>query len=262
MGDIGIDDDRSRRPRRRGRGPPYLVQGSQGRWSFTAERQALHDKIIMDALAGKTAVEDPVFNVLGGGPTAGKSTMVDSDFGEKLRDDPNTVMVNADDLKAKLPEYQAGDRQRGTPRRPASSTRRVSIWRRGRRRPRSSSASRDSGRHRGQRAVQAAPQTRAASAAGYRVEGHYVTVPTDIAVERANARGRENGPLRARERWCAAPTPGSAQPSRRCLGDFDAVDLFDTRGEHHEPGDAVARRVAAPSTIENLWDEFVAKGRA
>ncbi len=72
---------------------------------YTPERQALHDKLVADILAHTTPVEHPVAYFLGGGPAAGKTTLVKSG---RLGDLANVATVAADDIKALLPEYQAG----------------------------------------------------------------------------------------------------------------------------------------------------------
>jgi predicted ABC-type ATPase len=65
------------------------------------ERQALHDKIVADALQGMTPVDHPVATFLGGGPASGKSSVM----GHGIK---NTVMIAADDIKALFPEYKEG----------------------------------------------------------------------------------------------------------------------------------------------------------
>jgi len=71
--------------------------------SFTPERQALHNKIKEKILAGRTPVKDPVAYMMGGGPAAGKSSMLRSG-GVKVPE--NTVLIDSDAIKAELPEYQ------------------------------------------------------------------------------------------------------------------------------------------------------------
>lgn len=81
-----------------------------GKWK--PERLALHTKIADKFFKGKTEVEHPTAYIMGGGPAAGKSTMV-----AKLDVDPNHVAVAPDDILPDLPEYRemhaAKDRNAG-----------------------------------------------------------------------------------------------------------------------------------------------------
>ena len=69
---------------------------------LTPEREALHKKIIDDALKGKIPVEGQATRtMLGGGPASGKSSVMNPD----TIDDPNSVTVDPDFFKTKLPGY-------------------------------------------------------------------------------------------------------------------------------------------------------------
>ena len=73
--------------------------------NLTPERAALHKQIIDDYLAEKTPVEGQAEMVMmGGGPASGKSSTIKSGK-VVLPDEENTVMVNPDDIKEKLPGY-------------------------------------------------------------------------------------------------------------------------------------------------------------
>ncbi len=82
---------------------------ADGTW--TAERQQLHDAIINKKLEGFTRVENPITTVMGGGPASGKSTMMKKIAGlpreSKLTGiPPNTVLIDVDDLRTLLPEFK------------------------------------------------------------------------------------------------------------------------------------------------------------
>ncbi len=79
---------------------PYLTADGH----FTADRQALHDRIVSNALAGSTPVENPHMVMMGGGPASGKTAMVDSGA---VRLPDNAVSINPDDIKNQIPEVQA-----------------------------------------------------------------------------------------------------------------------------------------------------------
>lgn len=259
LGDIGVDEARAR-DLHGGSAMAHLIHDPDGTYRFTPERQALHDQIVNEALAGKTPAEgQPVYHVLGGGPAAGKSTYVDSDAGVRLRDD-NTVMINADDVKTQLPEYQQMMAERN---------------------PNAANFAHEESSYLVARIQAAAFENRlnatldgtgdnapaklrskinAARAAGYRVEGHYVTVPTDVAVQRANARGAQTGRY-VPESVIRGTHSGVSRTLPEVYSDFDAVDLYDTRGNSLEH--VMSWRDGSFTVHDNgLWDEFVAKGAA
>lgn len=72
--------------------------------NITPERAALH-KAIEDAhFVGKEPVDNPTATIMGGGPASGKSTM------ESTMDvDPNTVRVDPDKIRVKLPEWDESE---------------------------------------------------------------------------------------------------------------------------------------------------------
>jgi predicted ABC-type ATPase len=72
-----------------------------GLWN--PQRSAMHDQVIAAMVEGKVPPKDraPVAHVLGGGTASGKTTMSRSILG----DDPNTLRVDPDEMKTKIPEY-------------------------------------------------------------------------------------------------------------------------------------------------------------
>jgi predicted ABC-type ATPase len=235
----------------------HVTKGPDGSYAFTPERQALHDEIINRHLEGKTPAEGtPVYNVLGGGSAAGKSTFVNSDAGAALRD-RNTVIVNADDIKADLPEYQqmfdAGDLNAANfvheessylaaRLQAASFENRLNVTLDG--------------------VGDGAPaklrgKINTARGAGYQVRGHYVTVPTDVAVTRVNTRAAQTGRL-VPEAVVRGNHAGVSRTLSETYRDFDSVDLFDTRTTLAP----VMSWQNGSFTVHDggLWDEFVAKG--
>jgi len=81
--------------------------------TFTPERQALHDEIREEMLAKATPVDEPVVYIMGGGPAAGKSSMI-----SKLDIPVNHVGSDPDYIKTQLPEFaeeaEAGNTAAGT----------------------------------------------------------------------------------------------------------------------------------------------------
>lgn len=82
-------------------------QTDQG-FQYDPERVArYHEPYYAKQTDGAKAVAEPEFRVMGGGPASGKSSVIRS--GDVHLPDGH-VMVNADDAKEMLPEYQAGVR--------------------------------------------------------------------------------------------------------------------------------------------------------
>jgi predicted ABC-type ATPase len=76
----------------------------EGQPIFTTERQALHDQIVADAVDGVPSTLNPTYYMLGGGPAAGKTRILETGQAD-VPDKTNAVHINADDIKEKLPEY-------------------------------------------------------------------------------------------------------------------------------------------------------------
>jgi predicted ABC-type ATPase/2'-5' RNA ligase len=204
--------------------------------TFTPERAALHKKIIDDILAGHQPQEHPVATFFGGGPASGKSTALTSTH-------PDSALIDADAIKARLPEYQqmldAKD-------------------------PRAASYVHGESSHVAKQAVKEAQKRHLnftwdgtgdsdiaklagkvndARNAGYATEGKYVTVGTDEAVRRAEARAKATGRHVPEEfirqtHASVSDTYGKAAK----MGLFDHTELWDTSGHapklvaHKEPG--------------------------
>jgi hypothetical protein len=71
--------------------------------SYSEERLKLHDEIIRKAFEGKTPVERPRAFMMGGGPAAGKTSILKA--GVILDLPENRIDINADDVKELLPEF-------------------------------------------------------------------------------------------------------------------------------------------------------------
>lgn len=230
----------------------HLVRAPDGTYAFTKERAALHDKIIEDMLSGAKPVDHPVYNVMGGGPASGKSTMEKKT--PQLSD--NAALVNPDEVKAALPEY--GQRTDGSA---AAFTHEESSY----------VASRAVGEAFKRRLNVTLDGTGDSSAeslrgkierarkAGYRVDGHYVTVDTDEAVKRANSRAARTGrvvpetTVRNTHRNVSKTLPAT-------MGDFDNLVLWDNNGSDIRP---VLRKNAGSDPVivdPALWQDFLDKG--
>ena len=73
---------------------------------YTDERKKLHDKIIKQEVEGNTCIrrEAPIAILTGGLPGSGKSTYIRNN--KDWMDNPAIFKVDADDIRAKLPEYK------------------------------------------------------------------------------------------------------------------------------------------------------------
>jgi ppGpp synthetase/RelA/SpoT-type nucleotidyltranferase/predicted ABC-type ATPase len=73
---------------------------------YTDERKKLHDKIIKEEVEGNTCIrrEAPIAILTGGLPGSGKSTYVRNN--KDWMDNPAIFKVDADEIRAKLPEYK------------------------------------------------------------------------------------------------------------------------------------------------------------
>jgi predicted ABC-type ATPase len=96
----------SKYPKANPEGKDTLEQYRYADGTWTPERQALHDKIIAHFYEGKTPVDNPTSYVLGGGPAAGKSTLLREGY---LDAPENTVLASGDDIKKMLPEYEGSN---------------------------------------------------------------------------------------------------------------------------------------------------------
>jgi predicted ABC-type ATPase len=84
----------------------YLEPDGQGGVRFTPERQQLHDAIVKEFTEGVPTSTDPTVFNLGGGPAAGKTTMLKSGgVNVPSTIERRAVLVNPDEMKERLPEY-------------------------------------------------------------------------------------------------------------------------------------------------------------
>lgn len=225
MGDVKITEDTAA-AMAGGSAAPHLVKDADGNYSFTPERQALHDKIVNDALAGVPVSDNPTYYMTGGGPASGKSRMLEAGNVD-VPTGRAAVQVNADDVKAELPEYRgmvaAGDANAAYFSHEESSYIAQRIQSAGMERGMDVvlDGTADSGADKLQGKIDTA------RARGYRVVANYATVPTDVAVAREQARAARTGRkvsedvVRTTHRNVSAVFPQVATS-------FDEVNLWDT----------------------------------
>lgn len=244
----------------------HLVKQPDGTYDWSPERKALHDAIIEDFLAGKIAPpegEQPIFSVLGGGPAAGKSTLVNSGLFPALSD-PTAVLVNADEIKDRLPEYgqMLNHPNPDTRKEAAAIVHEESSYLA----KRLMDAVYTGGFHvvldgTGDSSPKSmTKKIEEARSNGYLVNGYYTTVPTEDAYQRMMARGKKTGRY-VPERILRGTHKSVSQVLPEIASSFDEVGLYDT----NERG--VAKKIMTGTkgsdvTIHDpgLWREFLAKG--
>lgn len=205
----------------------YLEADGQGGLRFTTARAALHDDIVRRFTKGIPKSQSPTVYMLGGGPAAGKSTMLASGKLKMPTGGKDAVLVNPDEVKELLPEYQqrvkAGDLTAAAFVHEESSYVAKRILR----------AAIENGQdvvHDGvganyERVIEEARPR------GYTVRGYYAYVPDpELAVKRAAERAKKTGRavpesyIRERHRKIAQIFPDAAKK-------LDSVELFETSSE-------------------------------
>jgi predicted ABC-type ATPase len=244
-----------------------LERKPDGSWGFTEERERLHRKIIQDALRGVPRSENPTLHMLGGGPAAGKSTMLEKGHTSVPTTGENgsarlAVMVNADAVKEQIPEYSDSSLPD-----PAGFSHEESSWVAKQIQAAAIAGQRDivldgTGDSKKEKLTAKIMQARTA---GYRVEGHYATVPTQMAVDRVEQRAKEleaqgRVPRRVREDVVRGTHASISRVVPQTHDLFDEFTLYDTTNG--------ARLIAhgsrgTPLTIEDqrAYADFLAKGK-
>lgn len=221
---------------------------------YTPERKKLHAAIVASYIEGKTPDKKPTAIILGGGSAAGKTNIVKS---ENLIT-PNTVHVDADEIRKHIPEYrerigknadaaafvheEASDIAKMLTREAAD--RKLSVVLDG-----TGDSSID----------KLNSKVSALRASGHEIIAHYVTVPTDVAVERANARGAKTGRY-VPESFIRSVHRSVSLTFNEAIkaGLFDEATVYDTSS-----GKKVLARVKGKTLSivdSDGWAAFIAKG--
>lgn len=206
---------------RGGSAEQHLVTDASGT-HFTPERQALHDKIIKDIVAGHKAQDKPAFVVLGGGPASGKTKAAEA----AAKEFPGAITINPDDIKAALPEYHSTDSQKA-----AYFTHEESSYLA----KRTQAEALKSKAHvildavGDNSAVNVKAKVDQARTAGYSAHARYVTVPTEVAQERALARGIKSGRV-VQPEVVQGLHQGVSRVFPEVVNHFDTASLHDNSG--------------------------------
>ena len=225
MGDIGIDA-KTAQGFQGGSAGAHIVQDADGNFSFTPERQALHDAIIRAELSGVPVSTDPTFTVMGGGPASGKTTLITKGIVEDIPQGKKAAQVNADLMKEQLPEWKSmgNDTAKAGFVHEESSylAKRLTAAAIQRKTDVVLDGTGDSSPQSMEKKISGAKQ------AGYKVNGVYVTQPTELALQGALARGAKTGRY-VNERVIIETHKGVSQTFPKIVGQFDSVKLYETR---------------------------------
>lgn len=228
---------------------------------WTSPSRQLHKKIISEHLAHAKNVDKPRLVFIAGGPASGKSTIVEGDDSVvDLPEDP--VTIDVDKIKGMIPAYQervaAGDPSAASYVHEESSAlgstiRKLAV-------KQGSDVVLDGVGNSSFTRVKAKIDD--ARARGYKIEAHYVTIPTEVAIARNRERFKETGRL--------VPDSIIENAHRKVTdtvlasieaGLFDEFDLWDTDTNFGPPVlIATANGTDLNVVDQERWDKFVAKG--
>jgi predicted ABC-type ATPase len=199
--------------------------------NLAPERQALHDKIVSDAVAGHKAQARPRYHLMGGGTACGKSTLIDTGF-VSLPDDH--VAVNPDKIHNLLPEYM--EIAKNDPDGAAAFFHEEASYLAKRivaeAQAKSLNVTLDGTGDGGLSYITG--KIEAARAAGYEVTGTYADLPVELAIKISNARAEAgeviNGELvhRVVPESVLRQTHAGVAAVFQVAPMFDRVDLYDT----------------------------------
>lgn len=228
-----------------------------GRWDN--ERFALHNKIMDDILAesGAKPLKKPIGTLMGGGTASGKSTAVGSGA---IKVSNNTVVIDSDAIKERLPEYQqmmqAGDKRAAAFVHKESAELAKRVLRKAAEAGYSTMLDGTGNGSYGGLKKKVDYMRRS----GAKIQARYVTTDVETAVKRNKARGEETGRM-VPEHFVRESHASVSYlvPYAIKKGLFDDFTLHDTTQK--EPR-LVASAKGTDLTIHEpeLWDAFIKKG--
>jgi HK97 family phage portal protein len=235
----------------------YIPPSQPSDW--TPERQAMHREIVADATASVPRSSEPTLYMMGGGPAAGKSSIIKT--GDVKHPDRH-VLGNPDVFKEDIPEYRdglaAGDHRAARMAheessylnkqvmRAAANNRQDVVW----------DGTGDNS------LSKLESQVRVFREAGFKVQADYVTCDTDTAVQRAKARGEKTGrhvpeePIRETHARVSEIWPEAV-----ARGLFDRSDLYDTTSGGKPVLIASARGTAIDIKDRAAYQRFLDKAK-
>lgn len=243
---------------RGGSAEAHLVPDGKGGMRFSDERQALHDQIVANHVAGVPSRENPTYTMMGGGPASGKSTAIEKNPDLGVPPKTDAVHIDSDGIKGELPEYRdmiaAGDTSAAKFAHEESSflAKRVQATAFANRQDVVLDGTGDNS------AKSVEGKIGAARASGYKVDGHYVTLDTNEAVSRAKLRAARTGRMPP-EDVIRDTHRGVSQIFPQVSGSFDSVTLWDNNGS--SPTLVARGRRGSPLEIvdQPAYGRFLAK---
>ena len=240
-------------------GEDSLADHVDDKGALNPEREALHREIIDETFEGKEPAEGQATHVImGGGSGAGKSSVIESGLSEIPG---TTVVVDSDEIKKQLPEFnnmiadgQINDAAKFVHEESSALAKRMTgIAHEGN----FNSMLDGTGSN-------VEGKIHEARAAGKRVDGVYVTISTEAAIERADLRAKQTGrevPLDV----ILATHRDVSRELTRCAPMFDSVRLFDNSGPPGSTPILIAiggngQGLTAMPGQESKLDDFIRKG--
>lgn len=266
-------------------GKPIFAKNEHGETVYSPERKALHDKIIEDAFMQKDSEGNPILGpdgkpmpiaksanptatFMGGGPASGKSTAVEAGM-VAVPSQSTAVHVDPDAIKGSLPEYRAMARA-GDPSLAGFAH------------EESSDLSKRMMREAKQRGLDIlldgtgdssleslSKKVKPLQEAGYKVEAHYMTLPTELSVELAAKRGQKMLDIPGATIGRVVPasivrnTHANVSTVLRQAIEadlFDSVELIDNI-DQKKPKRVVSKKKGQKHVMEDAaaWDAFMNK---
>jgi len=223
--------------------------------NLTPEREALHQKIIDDTFADfQPTTGEQTFTIMGGGAASGKSTILES--GTVVLPD-QSVVIDPDAIKKALPEYKVMTRSGAEAAAKFVHEESSALAKR------ITTIAHQNGYNSVLDGVGAnvLPKIEEAKSLGVSIQGVYVTVPTETAIERATVRGLKTGrhvpvtEIMAGHEKVSRNLPEAARSFSHdvLLYNTEAAPILIATGGRGSPLTAVAGQ-------EDLFDAFLQKG--
>lgn len=236
---------------------------------LSPEREAVHKKIIDDILEGKTPVSGQAeMRMMGGGPASGKSSVIESGAVRNF-DEKSSVTIDPDFIKTKLPGYsemanktdKAASYYHEESSAIAKRLANVSF-------NENYNVTYDGTGDGSERSV--LKKIDSARKNGYKVTATYVTVDTEEAVARNEARyqhglAKGENPRKVPEEYVRSCHRKVTDISIKCADKFDSIELYDNNGPRGSAPVLIAKggngkKLTAVPGQEDAFAAYVAKG--
>lgn len=231
-------------------------------YQYNASRSALHDQIISQMLDHVPSKDHPTVYLMGGGPAAGKSSILTKGK-TTVPGKHEAVYVNADDVKEGLPEYKQGLKEHNPGAAAMVHSESSDVAKMGLNAAMAKhtdvvlDGTGNTSFHRLQAKVENMHKL------GYKVEANYVTLPISDAVARMQERGKATGRYVPSRVVAALHTSVSRIiPQALAKGIFDKMTVWDNNVERGADPVKVASYENGKLTIHNKsrWNALLERG--